>query len=137
MVAGESSSAGSCNPALSAMEGLLFAPPIGLRVCAGLRHDPSRVRSSDRSIRPPTGVPCTVPAASGGHSPEARYPRVRVSGPDPGIAAANMAVNRLRAGVLFADRHQQRSPVLGFLYGVLKKYGDDQGGQLSALVAYY
>ena len=48
-----------------------------------------------------------------------------------------MAVNRLRAGVLFADRHQQRSPVLGFFYGVLKKYGDDQGGQLSALVAYY
>jgi len=37
----------------------------------------------------------------------------------------------------FADRHQQKSPVLGFLYGVVKKYGDDRGGQLSALIAYY
>lgn len=27
--------------------------------------------------------------------------------------------------------------MLGFLYGVVKKYGDDRGGQLSALVAYY
>jgi YihY family inner membrane protein len=36
-----------------------------------------------------------------------------------------------------ADRHQQRSRVLGFVYGVVKKYGDDRGGQLSALVAYY
>lgn len=39
--------------------------------------------------------------------------------------------------ILSTDRHQQQSRVLGFLYGVVKKFGDDRGGQLSALVAYY
>ena len=48
-----------------------------------------------------------------------------------------MAVSRLKAATLFLDRHQQRSPALGFLYGVVKKYGDDRGGQLAALIAYY
>jgi YihY family inner membrane protein len=46
-------------------------------------------------------------------------------------------VSQLREALRFVDRHQQRSPVLGFVYGVVKKYGDDRGGQLSALVAYY
>jgi membrane protein len=35
------------------------------------------------------------------------------------------------------DRRQQQSPRLGFLAAVLKKFGDDQGGQLAALIAYY
>ena len=48
-----------------------------------------------------------------------------------------MAVSRLKAATVFLDRHQQRSPALGFLYGVVKKYGDDRGGQLAALIAYY
>jgi membrane protein len=35
------------------------------------------------------------------------------------------------------DRRQQRSPRLRFPAAVLKKFLDDQGGQLAALVAYY
>jgi membrane protein len=35
------------------------------------------------------------------------------------------------------DRAQQRSPRVSFLAAVIKKFGDDQGGQLAALIAYY
>jgi membrane protein len=42
-------------------------------------------------------------------------------------------VDRLRA----LDRRQQRSPRLGFIAAVIKKFGDDQAGQLAALIAYY
>jgi YihY family inner membrane protein len=35
------------------------------------------------------------------------------------------------------DELQQRHPVLGFPYGVLKKFGDDQAGSLAGLLAYY
>jgi membrane protein len=35
------------------------------------------------------------------------------------------------------DHHQQQSPRLRFLAAVLKKFQDDQAGQLAALVAYY
>ena len=41
-------------------------------------------------------------------------------------------------GVLRAiDRFQQRHSVLGFPFGVVKKYGDDQAGKHAALLAYY
>lgn len=35
------------------------------------------------------------------------------------------------------DRRQQRNPRLSFLAAVIKKWSDDQAGQLAALVAYY
>jgi membrane protein len=35
------------------------------------------------------------------------------------------------------DRRQQRSPRLSFLAAVIKKFTDDQAGQLAALIAYY
>ncbi len=35
------------------------------------------------------------------------------------------------------DRRQQQSPRLSFIAAVLKKFGDDQAGQLAALIAYY
>jgi YihY family inner membrane protein len=35
------------------------------------------------------------------------------------------------------DRRQQRSSRLSFLAAVIKKFGDDQAGQLAALIAYY
>src|SRR5881394_431549 len=35
------------------------------------------------------------------------------------------------------DRRQQRSPRLAFVAAVIKKFSDDQGGQLAALIAYY
>jgi len=36
-----------------------------------------------------------------------------------------------------ADRLQRRRPALGFAFAVQKKFGDDQAGNLAALVAYY
>jgi YihY family inner membrane protein len=36
-----------------------------------------------------------------------------------------------------ADRSQQRSAPLAFLYGVVKKFGEDRAGQQAALLAYY
>jgi YihY family inner membrane protein len=36
-----------------------------------------------------------------------------------------------------ADRLQQRRPWLGFPFAVVKKFGDDQAGNLAALVAYF
>jgi YihY family inner membrane protein len=35
------------------------------------------------------------------------------------------------------DAFQQRHPLVGFPYAVVKKFGDDQGGSLASLVAYY
>jgi membrane protein len=35
------------------------------------------------------------------------------------------------------DRRQQQSPRLGFVAAVIKKFADDQAGQLAALIAYY
>ena len=35
------------------------------------------------------------------------------------------------------DRRQQRSRRLAFVAAVVKKFSDDQGGQLAALIAYY
>jgi YihY family inner membrane protein len=35
------------------------------------------------------------------------------------------------------DRRQQRSPRIGFIAAVIKKFSDDQGGQLAALISYY
>jgi membrane protein len=40
---------------------------------------------------------------------------------------------RLRA----LDRAQQRQPAMSFAAAVIKKFGDDQAGQLAALIAYY
>ena len=43
------------------------------------------------------------------------------------------ATKRLQA----LDRRQQRSPRVAFVAAVIKKFADDRGGQLAALIAYY
>jgi YihY family inner membrane protein len=45
--------------------------------------------------------------------------------------------NPIEAAVRGVDRFHQRRRVLAFPYAVVKKFGDDQGGNLSAQVAYY
>jgi membrane protein len=35
------------------------------------------------------------------------------------------------------DKRQQRSPRVGFIAAVIKKFGDDQGGELAGLIAFY
>jgi YihY family inner membrane protein len=46
-------------------------------------------------------------------------------------------VNPVERGVRQLDRFQQRSRNLGFIFGVVKKFGDDRGSSLAALLAYY
>lgn len=55
----------------------------------------------------------------------------QVQGPPGGIAG------RIARLVAWADRLQRRHPVLGFPYGVVKKYGDDAAGKQAALITYY
>ncbi len=43
----------------------------------------------------------------------------------------------MRAIIDWADRFQQRHPGAGFPFAVVKKFGDDQAGNLAALIAYY
>jgi YihY family inner membrane protein len=43
----------------------------------------------------------------------------------------------LLAPLKAVDRAQRRHPVLAIPFAVIKKFGDDQGGNLSALIAYY
>jgi len=46
-------------------------------------------------------------------------------------------VNRIERLLRGIDSFQQRHSVLGFPFGVIKKYGDDQGGKKAALLAHY
>jgi YihY family inner membrane protein len=46
-------------------------------------------------------------------------------------------VKRIERLLRAVDRFQQRHSVLGFPVGVVKKYGDDQGGKKAALLAHY
>jgi inner membrane protein YhjD len=46
-------------------------------------------------------------------------------------------VNPFEQALRSVDRVQQRSKPIAFVVGVVKKYGDDRGGQLGALVSFY
>jgi YihY family inner membrane protein len=46
-------------------------------------------------------------------------------------------VNAIQRALHAADRLQRTHRVLGFLFAVNKKYGDDRAGQLAALLTYY
>jgi YihY family inner membrane protein len=46
-------------------------------------------------------------------------------------------VKRIERLLRAIDRFQQRHSIIGFPFGVVKKYGDDQGGKKAALLAHY
>ena len=46
-------------------------------------------------------------------------------------------MNQLNRLIAWFDGYQQRHVWLAFPYAVIKKYGDDRGGYLAALIAYY
>src|SRR5580693_7126017 len=46
-------------------------------------------------------------------------------------------MNPLEKAVRHLDGLQQRHTVLSFVFGVVKKFGDDSAGTLAALIAYY
>ncbi len=52
---------------------------------------------------------------------------------DPGLPEGGNAIARM---VRWIDRWQQGSGPAGFVFGVIKKFGDDRGGQLAALIAF-
>lgn len=54
--------------------------------------------------------------------------------PARGTGAGSNPIERL---VRHVDRWQQRHRVPAFLFGVVKKYGDDRGGALAAQITYY
>jgi YihY family inner membrane protein len=54
--------------------------------------------------------------------------------PRPLVGAALMGITDALHAL---DRRQQQSPRVGFVAAVVKKFGDDQAGQLAALIAYY
>ena len=46
-------------------------------------------------------------------------------------------MNPFERAIQRIDRLQQRSRPLGLVYGVIKKFGDDQGGSLAALITFF
>ena len=46
-------------------------------------------------------------------------------------------MNPFERAIQRIDRLQQRSSPLGLVYGVIKKFGDDQGGSLAALITFF
>jgi membrane protein len=51
-----------------------------------------------------------------------------------GFESVGALMNRV---IAWADHVQRQHGVLGFPYGVIKKYGDDEGGREAALITYY
>jgi membrane protein len=64
---------------------------------------------------------------------------VCVSGRHTGMShrTAERPPSRFRGGLRAVDRFQRRHPRVAFTTAVLKKFDDDQGAQLAALIAYY
>lgn len=46
-------------------------------------------------------------------------------------------MNKLSAAIQRIDRYQRNHKVLGFLYAVIKKYSEDEGGYQASLITYY
>jgi YihY family inner membrane protein len=60
----------------------------------------------------------------------------KVSGVD-GLVKLSVAMDAAERVVRRADEAHQRHPWLAFPYAVFKKFGDDQAGNLAALISYY
>lgn len=56
---------------------------------------------------------------------------------DEAKVAESAAPTGIKAVIARFDGYQQRHSWLGFPYAVVKKFGDDQAGNLAALIAYY
>jgi YihY family inner membrane protein len=53
------------------------------------------------------------------------------------LGIAHFTMNPAEKAIKLVDRFQQRLPGLSFMVAVWKKFGDDQAGNLAALIAYY
>ncbi len=59
-------------------------------------------------------------------------PQPAAEGVAPEVSRRNPVARAIRA----VDAWQQKSVVAGFVFGVIKKFGDDRGGQLAALISF-
>jgi YihY family inner membrane protein len=69
--------------------------------------------------------------------PQTPLPFAAVARRHRGREAAGVALMSISDRLHELDRRQQRTPRVRFLAAVVKKFGDDQAGQLAALIAYY
>src|SRR5262249_55337444 len=89
-------------------------------------------------VQPPArpASPAWLRAAGVGRGRGGRISRAGLAWPPPGSPRASgvsrRAMNVIERAVRRADQVQQRHTPLAFLYGVVKKYGDDNGGVLVA-----
>jgi uncharacterized BrkB/YihY/UPF0761 family membrane protein len=60
----------------------------------------------------------------------------RATGSHGGQQAGVVAMNRMERAIRRADVTQQRFTPSAFVFGIVKKYGDDNGGVLAASLAY-
>src|SRR5207248_3344320 len=54
-----------------------------------------------------------------------------------GFEEVGVMASRVKKLVRPVDLAQQKMPFIGFPYAVMKKFGDDKAGMLTALIAYY
>ncbi len=99
--------------------------------------------SRDRSVLLDIGAFVVVAAAAvsalvtdrrGRERQDPAPPHAPAPDPSPEVEAPG---GKLAQAVARVDRYQQRHSWLGLPIGVVKKFGDDEGGRLAALVAYY
>jgi uncharacterized BrkB/YihY/UPF0761 family membrane protein len=85
-----------------------------------------------REIAHALGIDDPDPDSASSGRPCGRAATARPDTP-PGAATVNAAERAVRA----VDRLQQRNTPIAFVVGVIKKYGDDRGSMLVALLTYY
>jgi uncharacterized BrkB/YihY/UPF0761 family membrane protein len=57
--------------------------------------------------------------------------------PDDSPVGPDKSENRVMRALLAVDKAQRSNGVAAFAFGLIKKYGDDNGGSLAALLTYY
>src|SRR4051812_33914187 len=93
-------------------------------------------RLADSSRAAPAGSVTGDPTA-GPASPTARVADERIDGADDAGNVLTRAVGRGQRVLARVDRLQRRHAPLAVPFAVVKKFGEDQAGNLAALVAYY
>jgi YihY family inner membrane protein len=70
--------------------------------------------------------------------PDAAEPQATAAPrPDDSPLGPNKGENRIKRALRAVDKAQRSNRVAAFSFGLIKKYGDDNGGSLAALLTYY
>ncbi len=125
-------------------EGVYAQERLAPRICHeanlldGLRFGEAAARGLGHRRRRTQGC---VAGRSGRHTPMSITPSQRPPSP-PAAASASGETSPAAPGGVWRllhriDHFQQRQRRLSFIAAVIRKFGDDQGGQLAALISYY